>query len=414
LQFRDHTLDNGLRIIAECNPQAYSTAIGFFVNTGARDEQSSVFGVSHFLEHMVFKGTPNRSAADVNRELDEIGSHSNAFTSEEHTVYYAAVVPEYQTHVVDLIADILRPSLREEDFETEKKVIIEEILKYDDQPPFGAHEKCMADYFGQHPLGHNVLGTVDSVTALTEKQMRDYFQRRYSPENIVLAAAGNVEFKQLVHDANECCGSWEPFATQRVMQPPAPNATAHVIHRDNVAQQYVVQISGAPSATDADRFAQRLLAAMFGDDTGSRLYWALIDRGLAEYAATCTYEFQDCGITMTFLSCAPDATADNLEVLHQLQLQIGDSGVTEDELQLAKSKVCSQIVRRSERPMSRLFSVGNNWLQRGEYRTVAEAVSNYQAVTVDDIARLASKFPFHENAMVAAGPLANIPELHSA
>ena len=113
MKFRDHTLDNGLRIIAECNPKAYSTAIGFFVNTGARDEQTSVAGVSHFLEHMVFKGTPNRSAADVNRELDEIGSHSNAFTSEEHTVYYAAVVPEYQTQVIDLLADILRPSLRD-------------------------------------------------------------------------------------------------------------------------------------------------------------------------------------------------------------------------------------------------------------------------------------------------------------
>ena len=414
MQFRDHILDNGLRIIAECNPQAYSTAIGFFVNTGARDETTSVAGVSHFLEHMVFKGTPHRSAADVNRELDEIGSHSNAFTSEEHTVYYAAVVPEYQTQLVDLLADILRPSLRNDDFETEKKVIIEEILKYDDQPPFGAHEKCMATYFGEHPLGHNVLGTVESVSALTAEQMRDYFQQRYSPENIVLVAAGNVEFEQLIHDTEKCCGNWEPLATRRVMQPPTPHAATHVIHRDNVTQQYVVQISGAPAATDADRFAHRLLAAMFGDETGSRLYWALIDRGLAEYAATCTYEFQECGITMTFLSCAPDATADNLEVLQQLQLQIRDNGVTEDELELAKSKVCSQIVRRSERPMSRLFSVGNNWLQRGEYRTIAEAVAAYQAVTVDDITRLVTKFPFHENAMVAAGPLAAIPEPPSA
>ncbi len=243
MEFRSHTLDNGLQIVAECNPQAYSTALGFFVNTGARDEKPSIAGVSHFLEHMVFKGTPNRTAAEVNLELDEIGSHSNAFTSEEHTVYYAAVVPEYQSRVVELLADILRPSLRNDDFETEKMVIIEEIRKYDDQPPFGAHEKCMEAYFGDHPLGNNVLGTEESVSALTSEQMRGYFQQRYSPENITLAASGNVHFDQLIHDAKERCGSWERFTTQREMQLPTPQAATHVIHRENVTQQYVVQIS---------------------------------------------------------------------------------------------------------------------------------------------------------------------------
>ncbi|MCA9211791.1 MAG: insulinase family protein, partial [Planctomycetales bacterium] len=138
MTFREQRLDNGLEIIAECNDNAYSTAIGFFVNAGSRDENAENSGVSHFLEHMTFKGTPKRSAADVNRELDEIGSHSNAYTSEEHTVYYATVLPEYQSNAVDLLADIMRPSLRQEDFDTEKKVIIEEILRSEDQPPYGA------------------------------------------------------------------------------------------------------------------------------------------------------------------------------------------------------------------------------------------------------------------------------------
>ena len=163
MEFREQTLANGLEIIAECNPEAYSTALGFFVKTGSRDETDQISGVSHFLEHMVFKGTAKRSAADVNRELDEMGSFSNAQTGEEKTIYYATVLPEFQDPTIELLSDILRPALREADFETEKKVIIEEICMYEDQPPFGGHEKCMAAHFGSHPLGRSILGTVESV-----------------------------------------------------------------------------------------------------------------------------------------------------------------------------------------------------------------------------------------------------------
>src|SRR6266478_5309269 len=137
MRFLKTTLGNGLEIVAECNDEAHSSALGFFVQTGARDETDDISGVSHFLEHMMFKGTATRSADDVNREFDEIGAHYNAFTSEESTVYYASVLPEYQEPSIDLLADIMRPSLRGEDFDTEKKVILEEIQMYADQPPFG-------------------------------------------------------------------------------------------------------------------------------------------------------------------------------------------------------------------------------------------------------------------------------------
>ena len=201
MEFREEQLENGLQIVAECNDEAHSTALGFFVQTGARDEHEGVAGVSHFLEHMMFKGTPTRSAEDVNREFDEMGAHYNAFTSEEHTVYYAAVLPEFQTSAVELLGDIIRPSLREEDFDTEKQVIIEEIRMYEDQPPFGADDKCRAAHYGQHPLGHSVLGTIQSVSDLSVDAMRGYFDRRYSPGNIALVAAGRVNFDELVATA---------------------------------------------------------------------------------------------------------------------------------------------------------------------------------------------------------------------
>src|SRR6202521_5827312 len=191
-------LDNGLQVISETNPAARSVAIGFFVRTGARDETPEVSGVSHFLEHMMFKGTPRRSALDVNRDFDRIGANYNAFTSEENTVYYCAVLPEYLPQAVDILADILRPSLRGEDFDMEKNVIIEEIGMYEDQPMWSAYDRAKRSYFADHPLGNSVLGTPESIRSLSRDQMHAYFQRRYVAPNITVVAAGNYKWKELV------------------------------------------------------------------------------------------------------------------------------------------------------------------------------------------------------------------------
>jgi predicted Zn-dependent peptidase len=389
-------------------------ALAFFVNAGSRDETAELAGVSHFLEHMAFKGTTQRTAADVNRELDEIGSQSNAYTSEEHTVYYAAVLPDYQDRALHLLADIMRPALRQEDFDTEKKVIIEEIHKYDDQPPFGAHEKCMARFFGNHPLGQSVLGTAESVSALSRDAMFGYFQRRYSPGNMTLVAAGHVDFDRLVALADQYCGKWPACDANREIRAAQAHQTMEFITREAAAQQYAVQIAGGPPAESPSRFSHRLMSAVFGDESGSRLFWSLVDCGLAEYAVTGTYEFQGAGITMTFLSCHPDAAQENLLRLQELQAQIEDNGVTEEELELAKSKTCSQVVRRAERPVNRLFSIGNNWIQRRAYLTVKDAVTAYQSVTSEDIAASLQEFPMTRCATVFAGPLQDPADATSA
>ena len=159
MPFHSHKLANGLQIIGETSPSARSVALGFFVRTGARDETPDVSGVTHFLEHMVFKGTPHRTALDVNRDFDRIGADYNAFTSEENTVFHAAVLPEYLPQAVDILADILRPSLRDDDFDMEKNVIIEEIGMYEDQPMWSAYDHAKRVYFADHPLGNSILGT---------------------------------------------------------------------------------------------------------------------------------------------------------------------------------------------------------------------------------------------------------------
>lgn len=407
MEFRNTTLDNGLEIVAECNPDAYSTALGFFVRTGSRDENDTVHGVSHFLEHMVFKGTPRRSADDVNREFDELGAYYNAFTSEENTVYYAAVLPDLWKPALDLLGDLMRPSLRTEDFETEKKVIIEEIRMYEDQPPFGADEIGKEIFFGSHPLGRSILGTVESIEALSADQMRSYWQKRYSPGNLTLVAAGKIDFNELVAEAERICGSWEPCEVSRHTESPAPQSEFRLVHKQTATQEYLLQYSDGPAASDPLRYAAKVLSTIIGDETGSRFYWALIDPGLAEHASQSHYEYLDAGIMMTYMSCDPDRARDNVELIQQLFQAAESGGVVPQELTQAKRKISARVVLGSERPRSRLFNVGANWVQRSEYRAVADDLSAIDEVTEDDLHEVIQRWPLTRHASVLIGPLSD-------
>jgi predicted Zn-dependent peptidase len=409
MQFVRHTLPNGLEIVAECNGDAHSTALGYFVNTGARDETDEVAGVSHFLEHMMFKGTPSRTAEDVNREFDEMGAHYNAFTSEENTVYYAAVLPEYQDRATALLGDILRPSLRTEDFDTEKQVILEEIQMYQDQPPYGADDRVKALHFGPHPLARSVLGTLDSVGQLPVEAMRDYFNQRYSPGNITVVAAGRVDFDELVTSVNRYCGHWAPVETARKLERPRALPAFECITRSNSAQQYVLQLADGPAATDDDRFAAKLLATVLGDDSGSRLYWSLIDSGLAEQASLGHHDYQGAGLFITYLSSTPDQAAGNLQRVQGIYRQVESDGISSAELEQAKNKINSRVVLSSERPRGRLFNVGGNWTQRREYRSVKDDLRAVEAVTVEQTMRVLGKYPLTVNTTVCVGPLADVP-----
>jgi predicted Zn-dependent peptidase len=404
LEFRSHRLDNGLEIIAETNDDAHSMSVAFVVRTGARDEADDVAGVSHFLEHMCFKGTPRRSADDVNREFDEIGAHYNAFTSEECTAYYASVLPEYQEASVELLADILRPSLRPDDFDMEKKVILEEIQMYLDQPPFGMDDRIKQLHLGQHPLAKSVLGTSASVGDLTPDAMRAYFDSRYSADNLFVAAAGKVDFDALVKQVAARCADWQPSDARRAT--PAANSQPRfeVVHRPSATQQYVLQLSDAPSSEDPNRYSAKLLATIVGDDSGSRMYWELVDQGLAETASLGHYEYLGAGMFYTWLACEPDDVDENLARLHGLYQQVEADGISKDELRQAKNKVKARVVLSSERPQSRLFNVGGNWLQRREYRAVADDLKALDDVTIDAVQQVLKKYPLSRYTTITVGP----------
>ena len=408
MKFHHKQLANGLTVIAEFNPHVHSTALGFFVRTGSRDETPDVAGVSHFLEHMAFKGNEKFTADDVNRVFDEVGAKYNASTSEEVTLFYGAILPEYLRPTFELLAGILYPSLRQDDFDIEKNVILEEIGMYDDMPSFVAYEHVMQTHFTGHPLGRSVLGSKESITALTAEQMRQYHRDHYKAGNIVLAVAGNTDWPQILALADEFCSAWPAGTTDRPTDEARPPGGLKVIARDQSQHEHVMQMAPAPSAENDLRVPAELLSVIVGDDSGSRLYWDLVDPGHAESAELGYHDYQGSGAWMTYLSCDPESTEENLACIRRIYDTINRDGVTEVELEQAKNKVASRVVLRGERPMGRLSSLGGNWVYRQEYRTVADDLQLLKSVTTANIRRLLQAYPLGQTTTTAVGPLATL------
>jgi predicted Zn-dependent peptidase len=358
--FQQFTLDNGLTIIGEVNRKARSASVGFFVRTGARDETPHISGVSHFLEHMLFKGTDELSALEVNAAFDRLGAKFNAFTSEENTVYYAAVLPEYLLDVSGLWMQLMRPSLRDDDFEIEKNVILEEIAMYKDLPQFDVMDQARTLHFGQHPCSHSVLGSNESVSELSAKQMRSYFSERYAPNNMVLVCSGNFDFEALCQLAEKKCSGWERANVSRKLEDfPGTFKSIH-IQNSNLTRQHICLLSHTLSMQDPQRYAASLLGMIIGDDSGSRYYWGLTEPALAEIAA---------------MQC-----------------------------ESAKNKMLSAVTIRCEQPMGRLVSLGFNWVYNQQYRSVQQDVDAIKAVSITDISNLIQQLNPAKFTMLSLGP----------
>ncbi|MDR1140155.1 MAG: insulinase family protein [Planctomycetaceae bacterium] len=417
MQFRKTQLDNGLEVIAEINEAAYSVSFGFFVNTGSRNETPEIAGVSHFLEHIAFKGTENRTAEEVNRRLDEMGADANAFTTEEQTVFFASLLPELLGDAVELLGNLLRPALRQDDFETEKQVILEEIRMYDDQPPFGADDKSRELFFAGHPLANSVLGTIESVSNLAIDQVRCYLEEQYCPENIVLIGTGRLDFDQFVQKAESVCGHWKSLQNTAVekkkqeLRRVRGHRGFHRIFKESAAQQYTLLLSDAPSAGDADRFTAGMIANMIGDDVGSRLYWELVDSGVADSAELGTNEFFDNGFFATGLSSEPEYAEEVLDRTRKIYGETTLNCLTQEELDRSKNKILSRLVLANERPSGRLFSIGGDWTVHRQYRTIRQDLEEIRRITLDNVETVLKKYPLNDHLLVTVGPLEKFDSL---
>ena len=392
VHFHTVELDNGLRIIGERDPNAHTTALGFWVSTGARDEDPSLMGVSHFLEHMMFKGTESRSAEQVNRDFDALGAVNNAFTSAEMTAYWTHMLPENAGAGLEILADMMRPSLRQADFDAEKQVILEEIAMYEDQPFWVLYEHAMERFYGEHPLAHRVLGTRQTVGDMDLDLMRRYFTDRYSSDNTVFAISGAFDFEEMVDRVSELCGDWTPSGPSREYQVIRRREDRCVLPIEGLGQSYVVMLAPAPEAGSDERYAASLLAHTLGGDETSKLYWSLVETGLAE-EAQCSYDPRDgCG---EFAICTV-CSADRVDEVERLVLEEIDGlagNLVQDDLERVRARIATHAVISSERPLGRLNRIAGNWISRGIYTTIEEEMSRIDAVTVDDLVRCSEGFP---------------------
>ncbi len=404
MEFKKEQLANGLDLIGEVNKSAKSAAVGFFVKTGSRDESEQINGVSHFLEHMLFKGTEKLSALEVNEAFDRTGAQFNAFTSEENTVFYAAVLPEYLLEVTGLWIELMRPALRDDDFNIEKNVIKEEIAMYKDTPSFDVMDQCRRLHFDGHPCGNSVLGSEASIDNLTAEQMRDYFARRYAPNNMVLACAGNFDWDQICSFAANSCSRWRKQAVGRKLEHYGGSKKKKRVEKSNLAREHICLMSAGLSAQDPRRFAASLLGIIVGDNVGSRFFWELVDKALAE-AATMQFGAMDgTGAFYSYISCSAENVTKVLDTVSGIFQSLSKNGITEDELRKAKNKVLSALVIKNELPMGRLIDLGFNWIYLEQYRTVQDDVSAIKAVTVDDVNVLIEQFKPEDFTQLSLGP----------
>jgi predicted Zn-dependent peptidase len=392
LPFRQRDLSNGLTIIAEPDPEAHSAAVGFFVRTGARDEDRAVMGVSHFLEHMMFKGSARRSAADVDLDFDSIGADHNAYTTGELTAFWAHVLPEHLARAAEILADILRPSLRQEDFDDEKSVILEEIAMYEDQPFWVLYERVMEEYYGDSPLGHRVLGTRESIGGLERRRMVEYFRSRYSADNTTVALAGRVDFDAACELIERDCGAWEATGAIRSYPPLRLRERRFDIGSSSVTRHYAIMVAPAPSVQDERRYAAAILAQILGAPVGSRLYWALIETGLAEEAEA-QYEPRDqAGELLVHVTCDA-ADAARVESIVAQQIDELPATLQEDDLLRVRSKLATSTTLHGELPAGRMHRIGRMWATTRGYRSLEQELARVGAVTLDDLRALCRDFP---------------------
>ncbi|GGJ72959.1 M16 family metallopeptidase [Deinococcus aquiradiocola] len=397
-----HTLSSGLRVLLAHDPLAQTVAMGYFVQTGARDERRAEMGASHFLEHLMFKGSEHVSGTELNMRLDALGGHANAFTSDEATVYHAASLPEQAPELLAALSVLLEPALRPEDVEMERGVILEEIAMYDDQPESRVFDALRAAYWNDHPLGHQVLGTAQTVAALTPDALRQNFTERYGTGAVTLVATGQLDEAALLAQAETLSAHWPRTAPTRTPRPHTPAPALHRLTDDTLGRLHVAVCSPGVPVTHPLREAAAVLSEIVGGENG-RLYWALLDTGLADSADLSHAEYSEAGVFEGGFSCDPERGAEVLALYRDALVTLQRDGVTPAEVRRAARKLAVSTLLRAETPQGQLFGFGMEYLALGRLVTVEEAVERVAGVTPGDVQALLDLRPFDVQVTVALG-----------
>lgn len=402
-RFLHHTLPNGLTVVAEADPDASTAAVGFFVKTGARDEPAPLMGVSHFLEHMMFKGTEDMSAEDLNRRYDELGARNNAYTSHEVTCFYASVLPGAIGAAVDLTARMMRPALREADFDTEKGVILEEIAMYEDNPFWVLYERAAEAYYGSNPLGHRVLGTRETIAGLTRDQMSRYFSDRYAADATTVALAGRIDFDDACRRIERHCGGWPRTAPHAPRSAPSHAPASLELADERFDRAYSILLAPGPASESQDRYAATLAMQILGAQDNSRLHWALIESGTAEEAQAGYQPCEGSGECMVFASGDP-ARIEEIERIVGSAIDELPRSLSPADLDRLRARFATSFTASSERPGDRMQRIGRRWSMLGDYQTLDDELERIQSVTIGDVRAVLGERPLSPRTVATLRP----------
>ncbi len=403
--FVEHVLPNGLRVVCEVMPRVRSAAAAFLARTGARHEQPGEHGVSHFLEHMCFKGTARRSSRDVNVRFDELGSIYNAYTSKEHTVYYGWIPARRLAEQIELLADMLRPSLPPDDFETERHVILEEIAMNDDSFDRRVWNFVHEVVFGAHPLGHEVLGDKPTIQGLPRATMVAYHRRRYAADNVCLIAAGAIEAEAVFAAAGRYCGAWQGGAAGGAADgvPPVLSGVRK-LKLDRFKQQSVILLYPSVPRGHAHEESVEAFTALFGGHN-SRCYWNIVQKGICTEAGAVWIAYQNSGLLALYADGEPERCQQMLDGLRAEIRAVSDSGVRADEVQRVKNQRRTHLALEAESPRTRVMQLVDDLETHDRMRTAEARLAAVEAVSVPTIVRYLQQFPISgDGLLLSCGP----------
>jgi predicted Zn-dependent peptidase len=413
---RRTVLPSGLRIITEAVPAMRSVSFGIWVGVGSRDETRTLGGASHFLEHLLFKGTRRRSALEISAAIEAVGGETNAFTTREYTCYYARVLDTDLPLAIDVMCDLVVDSVvSPADVETERGVILEEIAMHDDEPDDVVHDLFGDIVYGDHPLGRLVSGTPETVARMTRRQIINFYRRRYTPDTIVVAAAGNLDHAlvlRLVREAFERGSTEDPpesagSVAQRLAAPRIRSGRVEV--RDRDSEQAHLVLGGAGVARGDDRrFALGVLNNALGGGMSSRLFQEIREkRGLAYSVYSFTSQYADSGLFGVYAGCAPGKADEVLSLAVDELDRVAVSGLRDDEVARGKGMYKGALVLGLEDTGSRMTRLGKGELLYGELLSVDDLLARIEAVTPDDCRAIAADIAGAARSLAVVGPFAD-------
>jgi predicted Zn-dependent peptidase len=402
---RTEVLDCGVRLVTEPMADIRSVTVGVWVGTGSRDEDDGHAGASHFLEHLLFKGTPSWSAAEIAEAVDGVGGDMNAFTTKEYTAFYIRLLSEDLPLGLDVLGAIMTdPALRPEDIEAERQVILDEILMHADEPADLAAEQCTGALFPDHPLGREVLGAPASVSALDAPEIRRFFDHHYRTGNLVLSAAGDVDHDRLADEVQRRFAARAGGASPTRVPPVVPTQTLVVTRRPTEQVHLVVGLR-APGRHSEDRWALAVLNHVLGGGISSRLFQEIRERrGLAYSIWSERTHYDEIGSLAVNVGTAPENARQVLDLVHGELDRLGEKGITERELSVARGHLRAETLLSLEDSGARMSRVGSSLLLHGHVLDVDELLSRVDAVTVEHVADVAGKLADEPRTLSVVGP----------